>query len=644
MKPSIDKANSFAYSRRFRNPALAAIAALMLLIGVALPAAAQGSRVSATVDRTAIGLGETVTLSIAVEGASGQPALPPLDDFQVLGTSSGVQMQTVNGVSTAQSVAQYRLQPLRTGQLTIPAFQIVVEGQPAGSTEPIVVEVTQGAAAPSQAQPGAGALPPLFPNSGGGLADLLGLVDQMLQNSSALGSLSGGQTPVTPSRSLPRIAAPAALQGQDYYAEAIVDNAAPFQGEQVLYSLRFYRALDPFGRIEYKAPTFNGAWSEAVPGQTDYATEAAGRSYLVTELKHVLFPTVAGEVVIDPARLVLPGDFLGAPGVEIASDPVTLDVQPLPAGAPASFQGAVGQFTMQSEVSASDVKVGDAITQRVAIAGAGNVGQITDPLWATDPAWRAFDSKATTDSEFQNGKLAGERRIERALVPTQPGQLTVPGAEFSYFDPAAGQYRTLSSEPVELAVAADPNAPVAQPQADPGQPTAAPVAMHPDLRPIKVAAASQGFVATPSLPQRPAYWALWALPVALLAGQHTWQRRQRFNRANAATLRSQRAARRAMRDLRDAEKRPEVAGEAASRILNDYVSARLQRPVNGLTQRALADLLLLHNVSPSLTARVQALLTRCEAARYAPAGYAAAGSDLLAETQQVIGELEQQLS
>lgn len=623
--------------------ALAVVAALLLLVVLAWPVSAQGTGVTATVDRNTLGLGETVTLSIAVEGASGQPDLPPLDDFRVVGTSNGMQMQTINGATTVQAVTQYALQPVRTGELTIPAFQIVVAGQVVGTTDPIQITVTQDLGTSAQAQPGAGALPHLF-QGGSDPFDLLGLLDQMLQSGSGSGSMPGlGQVPAMPSQSPPQISAPATLQGQDYYAEALVDTNTPYQGEQVLFTLRLYRALESFGQIEYKAPTFTGFWSKQMPDQKDYTTQAGGRTYMVSELQYVLFPTVAGQTTIDPAQFTLPGAFLGASGSEIASAPLTLNVQPLPAGAPASFQGAVGQFSLESDVNATSVKVGDAVTQRVTISGTGNVEQITDPAWADDAAWRAFDSKATTDSEFQNGKLAGVRRIERVLVPTQPGQLTVPSAEFSYFDPAAGEYRTLSSEPVALAVAADPNAPLAQPQPDPGQPAAAPVAVHPDLRPIKTAAASQGFVATPSLPQRPAYWALWALPVALVAGQYTWQRRQRLNRANAAALRSQRAAKQASQALRDAQQRPEVAGEAASSILSDYISARLQRPVNGLTQRALADLLLLHNVSPSLTARVQALLTRCEAARYAPAGFVAASSDLLADTQQVIDELERQL-
>lgn len=44
---------------------------------------------------------------------------------------------------------------------------------------------------------------------------------------------------------------PAELTGRDYYLEATVDKTNPYQGEQVLYSLRLYRAVSPMGQITY---------------------------------------------------------------------------------------------------------------------------------------------------------------------------------------------------------------------------------------------------------------------------------------------------------------------------------------------------------------------------------------------------------
>ena len=292
----------------------------------------------------------------------------------------------------------------------------------------------------------------------------------------------------------------------------------------------------------------------------------------------------------------------------------------------------------------TEAKVGDALTQRVTITGVGNIEQVADPAWPDDTAWRAFDSKSTTDSQFQDGQLVGIRRIERVLVPTQPGDLALPAAEFSYFDPTAGQYRTIGAEPVAVSVAPAlrGSAPPIAAQPAPSRGTANTMASLPAPRPLKVAAA-QSLTAGASLPQQPIYWALWALPVALVAGQFVWQRRQRHEQMNAAALRSQRAARQASQALRAAAQEPQTAQEAAGRILAEYLSAKLQRPVIGLTQSALAEGLLARDVDPAVVARVQAILTQSEIGRYAPAGASVSASDLLAGTQQVIDDLERHL-
>ena len=49
----------------------------------------------------------------------------------------------------------------------------------------------------------------------------------------------------------------------------------------------------------------------------------------------------------------------------------------------------------------------------------------------------------------------------------------------------------------------------------------------------------------------------------------------------------------------------------------EFISVKLQRPVAGLSQREIADLLLAHGVQPKLIARVLSILTYSEIECYA---------------------------
>lgn len=617
---------------------------LAILSLAALPAFAQGPAITTTVDRNAVTTDDIVVLTVVLETEDGQvaqPQLPALDGFRVLTTSSGRQLVIANGATTAQTTYQFRLQPLHEGELTIPPFSVTIDGQVV-SSDPIVVAVTQGSGQPQQPSAGSpavglGNLPPLFDPSVDP-QDLLNQLDQWMQ--SQMPGLA--QMPATaaapPAQAIP---APDQLDGRDYFVEATVDKPNPYQGEQVVYTLRLYRAVNPFGQIQYQAPSFTGFWSKQQEDQTDTSTEAAGRSYLVSELRTVLFPTVSGQVTIDPATFTVPGDFFG-PSTDLKGPAVTLDVKPLPADAPASFTGAVGQFTIESKVDKRQAKVGDAITQRITIGGVGNLETMGDPVWPDSPVWRAFDSQSKTSTQFQGGQFGGTRTIERVVVPTQAGTLSLPAVEFSVFDSVTGQYRTMSTQPITIAVAPAAGATGTDTQAD-ATAQASPVASQQgSLHPIKDAPAGWNQAASKSLAQQPGYWLLWSLPIALVLGQSVWQHRQRHLQVHAVALRSQKAARQAHKALANAAK---TSGDArgADKVLVEFIGAKLDRPVAGLTQRGLADLLLARGAEPKLVARVQAILTYVEIGRFAPAGTTMAQDDLFTETAQVIDELDRTL-
>ena len=86
------------------------------------------------------------------------------------------------------------------------------------------------------------------------------------------------------------------------------------------------------------------------------------------------------------------------------------------------------------------------------------------------------------------------------------------------------------------------------------------------------------------------------------------------------------------------------ANEAAGRILTGYLEEKLNVSMTGQTQTGLARMLTERGVEPALSERVQICLMLSETGRYAPTGINAGNSNLLSETEQVITELDKELS
>lgn len=621
---------------------LVVMVAMLALLGLSVgtsTAQSQG-QVIAEVDRAVVTTDETIILTVTVDAAGGsasQPSLPALDGFRVLGTSSGQQITIINGDMRMQQSYQYQLQPLQPGQFEIGPIVVNVNGV-AQMTAPITIQVSQGTGVPQPSNPS-------------GPSSLLQLLPQLLNQPSlgGLGNLPGlpatGSGPSGQTIQIEPAPAPAALAGQDFYLEAQIDNQTPYQGQQMLFTLRFYQAVRTLGQSEYQLPDFTGFWSEQVPEQGEYMVDVAGRTYQVTELWTVLFPTGVGEVSIDPAIMAVPGDFLSR-GVTLTSEPIALTVRPLPDNAPAGFQGAVGRFDITAEVDQAQTQVNDTVTWRIILAGEGNLESLPDPIWPDSPGWRAFDSQASTEMAVSEGRVSGRRTYERVLVPTEAGNLTLPPVKYIYFDPELAEYVTLTTEPIAISVAAEANnpaAPVTVPAA--GNGVASPVPLNPveDIRPSKAAPASWTSARAP-LVRQPLFWVLWTVPLLLLAGQFGWQRRQMNRQNNVALHRSQQAAGKARQALKQAAKDPGIAKSAAGQILTTYLVEKLDRPLVGATQSQLTELLIANGVSPDLASDVQDLLMASEMGRYAPGSTKPADDDLVAATHKLIGKLEKALN
>lgn len=583
---------------------LAMLGVLMLLAVAPIQAQAQ-SLLTASVDRTDITTDDTITLSVVVnsqDAGASQPQLPALDGFNVVGANTSTQINMINGAVSASVAYDYRLQPTQTGDLVIDAVLAAIDGA-TYATNPITVRVSQGTGRPSS---GAGSAPAL----------------------------------------------PTGALGQsDYYLDAAVDIAEPYVGQQLVYTLRFFEAADsPMmpslfgGQPSYVAPTFTGFWSERESNQKSYRASAGGRIYTVTELKTVLIPTAAGSVTIDPAQIILP-DSPFQRGDALQTDALTVEVKPLPAGAPAGYSGGVGRFAIEAAPDRTATDTDAPVTLKVTVVGQGNVSTAGDPAMPTQDGWRIFPSKAAVETTVKDGVLYGQRVYEHVLAPTTTGDLTIPAFDYAYFDPADGAYHVVTSSPLSVQVSqgatplVQPNAPISATVSSDADSAAVVLALKPLNTPMTAVAAP--------LTQRPWYWALWVMPLAILSGGFVWQKRQAHLDRNAGAIRSSRAGKQARKALDKARKLTDGPAKAlaAQATLLDYLSSKLHRSIAGLPHADVVTLLSAQEVNATLTQRVLGCLGRAEELRFSPGAVDDSAADaLLDNVATTIAALDAQLA
>ena len=605
-----------------------AVIGLISLALLALPTNAQTPEVvSAEVDRTLITTDDSLTLSVIINWDNNdvsEPFLPALDGLEIIAHSTSTSINIVNGARSSHKVYTYVLRPIKVGELVIGPISVSENGQ-IYDTDPIKITVTQGnGQAPAQSATPAFPAMPGFPS----ISSLLNAFGFSLPE-----ELDDTGNQLDPSE------VPSQLNGQDIFVEAWVDNPTPYTGEQVIHTLRMYRGADLGGTFYYKEPTFTGFWVHPQTEEIEYASRAAGRKYLMTEIQTVLFPTVIGGAIIEPATLTSPADIFSSE-MTVSTQPVSLDIQPLPANAPGNFNGAVGNFSIQAEIDTVDSMVNEMVTLKVTISGEGNLDTLADPEWQMGPEWRAFDSQGTTEVQLVDGKLMGTRKIEQMLVPTTAGNFSIPSIQFSYFDTQTKNYQMISTQPIDITVASDSqaeasvNSVVDTPAVDAAE-------TEVEIQPLKDAAGSRYSGST--LNQKAAYLLLWGLPLFLLVGQYGWQQRRKRLLNNPGARRSQKAAKKAYRALMMAKNEPMEANSVVGRILTTYISEKLNRSIAGLTQTELSDLLLAQGVDADIINQVLICLSLSEMGQYAPTVQYDHETNMLSEAKGLIAELEKEL-
>ena len=213
--------------------------------------------------------------------------------------------------------------------------------------------------------------------------------------------------------------------------------------------------------------------------------------------------------------------------IKISGEAVTLEVKTLPPNPPASFSGAVGNFTMESDANPKSGQVGDPFTVTTKISGRGNFDRVTGPALEDEAGWRKYPPSANFKQDDDVG-ISGTKTFESVLSPNERKD-KIPAQLFTYFDSLKEQYVTLRADPIPVRVegaaapAATPPVSTLQAPAKDAAPSAGPKQQDILHQLTYLPSAPQSF--TPLFARQP-FWLAQVFPFLALLGYIGWKMRQ----------------------------------------------------------------------------------------------------------------------
>ena len=531
----------------------------LLAIASATPARAEAPTVTAVLTSSETEVDRPVQLQIKVTGDAN--AIPPndiaVDGLDIRYTGQSQLVEGRNFRFTYSFVYNYTILPLKAGTFTIPAQSIRTNGDTL-HTPALTLNVA--------------------PNDDG-------------STTSRRRGSAGGNT---------------IDEKKIVFAELIIPKTTVYVGETIPAQIRLgINTRVPHRIVDLPNLSGQGFTSQRMPNPEQKLESINGRSYEVVTLQTAITPVRSGKLEISAkdAKAIVqmprrggsrprsPFDLFGMDDpfndpffndpfagmgeqkeVKFSSETTTLDVKPLPPNAPPGFAGAVGNFSLTTDVKPKTAQVGDPLTVTATISGRGNFDRVNAPVLEDDRGWHTYPPGSNFKADDEIG-ISGTKTFEMVLTPNEPKRV-VPPLIFSFFNPLKEQYVTLKGDklPVVVEGGTAPSATpaVASAGTPPPQAGVRPIAA-PQGQDILYQLTDHGRWDQAFIPvyQQPVFWAAQALPFLGLVGFFGWEMRKRRleNRASQRIAAWENESAELQRKLRRAENPPDRYFAEALRVV-----------------------------------------------------------------------------
>jgi len=582
---------------------------------------------TASVSSDKIGLNDQFQLSFTFEGTDINNVRnftpPSFDKFFILsGPNQSTSVQIINGAVSGSLSFSYYLRPKELGKFTIDAASVNYQGKEIKSS-PINIEIVKGSIQPQRG--------------------------------------TNNNQHIISDKEI----------AENLFVKAFVNKTKVYLGEQVTVTYKLYTRLNIAAQMSIsKLPQYKGFWSEELTtsNNINFTTEVVdGKRFKVGILKKAaLFPSEFGNLTITPFELNVPiriknqqrkgnifDDFFNDPfdqgqliNYDAKSNVIKLTVLPLPnKNVPASFKGAVGNYSMISSIDKSDIETNATVSIKIDIKGTGNIKLLNIPELQIPNGIDKYDPKVT-DNINRTDIISGGKSAEYVIIPRTPGKKEIEPISFSFFDPNKKEYVTLTSNSFKLNVL-------------PGKNIVSSTLNGITKEDIKLLGEDIRFIKTSKgdlykeqeiVVLSNKFWAMTLLPLIVLISVLGWQKKQNKLSGDLKSLKYNKAQKIAKARLKSAKKLLTAKDQNSfyselSLALFGYLEDKLHLPKAEFSMDKAEQLLISKGVDTELIGELKACTEHCEFIRFAPEkGGIEAMSDLFKKSTDIIVNIERKLS
>jgi len=245
----------------------------------------------------------------------------------------------------------------------------------------------------------------------------------------------------------------------DFFVRMHASKNLVYQGEPFTVTLKMYSKNQPQNLENVEFGESKGIWRKDLnPKQTTFNSSYEvinGIRYFTTTIRTELcYAQTNGNLTIERAAIsaIFRRGFFQSYRREAKSNNIKIKVKPLPRNAPKNFNGLVGQFKLEHDISKTTLNPGEAIDFKIKITGKGNLNAFDDPQLNIPNDFEQFDPEVKPKLNYKSSGIEGSIAYNYVLVPTFYGDYNIPAYSFSYFDLETKTYQSLSTGDLDIEV------------------------------------------------------------------------------------------------------------------------------------------------------------------------------------------------